>query len=76
MPVQAHKSVFTSLVCLYQEQTSMRTNITGAYTRIMLPEMLGNSKHVTCWPMALEVGASPYISMQMRVLFYFLYDVL
>ena len=30
------KSVFTTLVCLYQEQTSMRTNVIGAYTHILL----------------------------------------
>ena len=64
VPVQA---VFTTLVCLYQEQTSVRTNVIGAYTRILLPGILGNSKRVTCWPMALEVYASPYISIQMRV---------
>ena len=67
VPVQAHKPVFTTLVCLYQEQTSVRTNVIGAYTRILLPGILGNSKRVTCWPMALEVYASPYISIQMRV---------
>ena len=52
---------------LYQEQTSMGMNVIGVYTRILLPGMLGNSKWVTCWPMALEVGTSPYISIQMCV---------
>ena len=31
VPVYMHKSVFTPLVCLYQEQTSVRTNVIGAY---------------------------------------------
>ena len=62
-----HKSVFTPPVCLYQEQTSVRTNVIGAYTCILLPGMLGNSKQVTFWPMAPKVHASPYISTQMRV---------
>ena len=61
------KSVFTPLVCLYQEQISVGTNVIGAYTRILLPGMLGNSKEVTCWPVALKVRASPYISTQMCV---------
>ena len=43
-------------------------NVIGAYTCVLLPGMLGNSKGVTCWPMALEVGASSYISIQMRML--------
>ena len=30
--VYTHKSVFTPLVCLYQEQTSVRTNVIGADT--------------------------------------------
>ena len=64
---EAHKSVFTTLACLYQEQTSVRTNVIGAYTCVLLPGMLGNSKRVTRWPMALEVVASPYISIQIRV---------
>ena len=67
VPVYTHKSVFTPLVCLYQEQTSVRTNFIGANTRILLPGMLGNSKQVTCWPVALEVCTSPYISTQMRM---------
>ena len=67
VPVQVHKPVFTTLVCLYQEQTSVRTNVIGAYTCILLPGILGNSKRVTCRPMALEVYAFPYISIQMRV---------
>ena len=67
VPVYTHKSDFTSLVCLYQEQTSVRTNVIGAYTHILLPGMLGNSKQVTSWPMALEVCATPYISTQMHV---------
>ena len=62
-----HKSVFTPLVCLYQEQTSVRMNVIGAYTRILLPGMLGNSKQVTCWLVALKVCASQYISTQMRM---------
>ena len=68
--VYTHKSVFTPLVCLYQEQTSVKTNVIGAYTRILLPGMLGNSKQVTCWPMALKVHASPYISTQMCMFLY------
>ena len=75
VPLYMHKSVFTPLLCLYQEQTSVRTNVIGAYTRILLPGMLGNSKQVTCWPMALKVRTSPYISTQMRM-FLFPYDVL
>ena len=65
--VYMQKSVFTPHVCLYQEQTSVRMNVFGAYTHILLPGMLGNSKQVTCWPMALKLCASPYISTQMRV---------
>ena len=65
--VYTHKSVFTRLVCLYQEQTSVRTNVIGVYTCILLPGMLGNSKRITCWPMALKVRASPYISTQVRM---------
>ena len=67
LPVYTHTSVFKPLVCLYQGQTSVRMNVIGAYTRILLPGMLGNSKQVTCWPMALKVCASPYISTQMHV---------
>ena len=67
VPVYTHKSVLTPLVCLYQEQTSVRKNVIGANTCILLPGMLGNSKRVTCWPMTLEVCTSPYISIQMRV---------
>ena len=65
--VYTRKSVFTRLVCLYQEQTSVRMNVIGAYARILLPGMLGNSKQVTYWPMALKVRASPYISTQMHM---------
>ena len=68
MPVQAHKSVFTTLVYLYQKQTSVRMNVISAYICVLLPGMLGNSKRVTCWPMALEVDASSYISIQMCML--------
>ena len=58
-----HKSIFTTLVCLYQEQTPMRTNVIGAYTRILLSGMLGNSKLVICWPTALKVGTGFPIQM-------------
>ena len=67
VPVCIRISLFSHLFCLYQEQTSVRTNVIGAYTRILLPGILGNSKQVTCWPMALKVRASPYISTQMCV---------
>ena len=43
MPVQVHKSVFTALISLYQQQTSVRTNVIGVYTRILLPGMRGNT---------------------------------
>ena len=65
--VYMHKSVFTPLVCLYQEQTSVRAYVIGVYTHTLLPEMLGNSKQVTYWPLALKVHASTSISTQMHV---------
>ena len=78
MPVQAHKFVFPTLVCFYQEQTSVRTNVIDAYTCILLPGILENSKQVFCWPRTLEVRGSPYIFYKdVRVLISFMmfYDV-
>ena len=45
----------------------MLGNVIGAYTRILLPGMLGNSKWVTCWPMVLVVHIPPYIFVQMHM---------
>ena len=66
---------FHNSCSINQEKTSMRTNVIGPYTCILLPGMQGNSKWVACWAMILEVCAS-HTFLYKCAYYYFLYDVL
>ena len=74
VPVCTYKSVFTPLVCLYQKQTSVRTNVIGAYTRVYCCQeyqetpsrlLVGNGTKSTRFPIHFYTSARVLVSFMM-----------
>ena len=59
--------VLTRLTCLFQEETSVRTNVIDACTCISLPVMRRDLGQALLLPNGTRSTRTPYISIQTRV---------